>query len=223
MIRGRAGVIALGVLLLTGAASVLLAAGRPGDFAYYTLALSWSPTYCEAEGHGRKGLQCSGPRPFAFVLHGLWPQHAKGWPERCDTGAKPWVPRKVIDAMLDIMPARGLVIHQYKKHGTCSGLRAEAYFALSRRLFEQIRIPARYLGPRKHLLVSPQEIESDFIEANPALAADMIAIACGNRRRLREVRICFSREGTLTRCGANEDQRRLCTLDKVVMPPVREQ
>ena len=156
MTRAIAGVIAVGFLLFAVTASGLYAAGRPGDFAYYTLALSWSPTYCETEGRGRKGLQCAGPRPFAFVLHGLWPQHAKGWPESCDIGAKPWVPRKVIDAMLDIMPARGLVIHQYKKHGTCSGLGAKAYFDLSRRLFEQIQIPARYLGPRQAFAGEPK-------------------------------------------------------------------
>ena len=51
----------------------------------------------------------------------------------------------------------------------------------------------------------------------------MIAIACGNQRRLREVRICFTKEGALAQCGANEDQSRLCKLEKIVMPPVRGQ
>lgn len=194
---------------------------EPGVFDYYVLTLSWSPTYCAAEGRRRKASQCSGERPYAFVLHGLWPQHTLGWPENCDIGRRPWVPRATIDSMLDIMPAPGLVIHQYRKHGTCSGLDADQYFSLSRKLFEKIRIPARYLSPRKYLVVSPQEIEIDFLKTNPELAPEMISVACGNQRRLREVRICFSKAGDLTACGRNELQSSLCNLEKIVMPPVR--
>ena len=208
-------------LLLCLAPGMAEAGGKPGKFAYYVLALSWSPTYCETDGRGRKDAQCAGNRPYAFVLHGLWPQYAKGWPERCDTGKKPWVPREVIDSMLDIMPARGLVIHQYKKHGTCSGLSPKDYFALSRTLFEQVRIPGRYLTPRQYETVSPRQIESEFLKANPDLAPEMIAIACGNQRRLREIRVCFSRARKPVSCGTNEAQPKLCKLDKVVMPPVR--
>ncbi len=208
-------------LLLTPCAGVLQAGGKPGKFAYYVLALSWSPTYCESEGRGRKDAQCSGARPYAFVLHGLWPQYAKGWPENCDIGKKPWVPREVIDSMLDIMPARRLVIHEYNKHGTCSGLSPRDYFALSRALFEQVRVPARYLDPRKFATVTPGQIESDFLSTNPALSPEMISISCGARRRLREVRICFSTGRKPIPCGDNEDQSKLCRLDKIVMPPVR--
>src|SRR5579863_684222 len=48
----------------------------PGQFDFYVLALSWSPSYCEA-AHERApdrtpDQQCSG-RPFSFVVHGLWP------------------------------------------------------------------------------------------------------------------------------------------------------
>jgi ribonuclease T2 len=195
------------------------AGGKPGDFAYYVLALSWSPTYCETEARGER--QCAGARPYAFVLHGLWPQYENGWPEACDIGGKPWVPRRVIDGMLDIMPAPGLVIHEYRKHGTCSGLSPDDYFALSRRLFEQIRIPARYLAPRKPVTVSPREIVTDFVKTNPALTPEMIAVSCGSRKRLHEVRICFSRKRAPVPCGANEDQAKLCRLDEIVMPPVR--
>jgi ribonuclease T2 len=212
-------VLALLVALLAWPAASLLAAGKPGDFAYYVLALSWSPTYCETEARGEP--QCAGGRPYAFVLHGLWPQYEKGWPEACDTGRKPWVPRAVIDAMLDIMPAPGLVIHEYRKHGTCSGLSPQAYFALARSLFEHIRIPARYLAPRKPVTVSPREIVTDFVKTNSALTPEMIAVSCGSRNRLHEVRICFSKERVPIRCGANQAQKRLCRLDRIIMPPVR--
>ncbi|MCC2111314.1 MAG: hypothetical protein KDJ16_04705, partial [Hyphomicrobiales bacterium] len=55
--------------------------GAPGDFDYYVLSLSWSPSYCEAEGDPREP-QCRKERPsrrYAFVVHGLWPQYERGW------------------------------------------------------------------------------------------------------------------------------------------------
>lgn len=219
--------IALALVLMPGLVLAGLsgpparAADEPGEFDYYTLALSWSPSWCETEGRGEQTPQCAGPRPYNFVLHGLWPQRERGWPEHCDTGGRDRVPPELIDSMLDIMPARGLVIHQYRKHGTCSGLPPAGYFALSRRLFETIRIPARYRAPEKPVLVSPRRVERDFLKANPALEPDMIAVACGRKGRLREVRICFSKDGTPTSCGANEAQTRLCKQDRLVMPPVR--
>ncbi|MGI9388151.1 MAG: ribonuclease T2 family protein, partial [Methyloligellaceae bacterium] len=115
------------------------ASAATGNFSYYSLALSWSPTYCETSGRGRKDRQCSGQRPYAFVLHGLWPQHDKGWPENCRTGQKPFVPNSVIRSMTDIMPSRGLIIHEYKKHGTCSGLAPNDYFSFSRSLYNKVR------------------------------------------------------------------------------------
>ena len=48
----------------------------------------------------------------------------------------------------------------------------------------------------------------------------MISIACGRNKRLREVRICFSKDLELRSCGTNETQQKLCRLDKIIMPPV---
>lgn len=201
--------------------SAALAGGVPGKFDYYLLALSWSPTYCADSGRAERSPQCSGSRPYAFVLHGLWPQYERGYPETCPTGAKPWVPSPLISSMLDIMPARGLVIHQYRKHGTCSGLAPDTYFTLAREAFESIRIPARYLAPRKPVVVSPREVETDFLKTNPSLKPEMISITCGRNNRLREVRICLTKELEPRACGPNEDQGKLCRLDRIAMPPVR--
>jgi ribonuclease T2 len=122
--------------------------------------------------------------------------------------------------MLDIMPSKKLIIHEYKKHGTCSGLKPEAYFDLSRRLFKSINIPERFRHPKEMIFISPDEIEAEFLKANPALTPAMISIVC-KKRRLRELRICFSRDGKLTACGQNENQRKLCSTGKIAMPPVR--
>lgn len=191
-----------------------------GQFDYYTIAMSWSPTYCATRRGGRFDPQCDGRRPYAFVLHGLWPQYNRGWPQNCYVEDN-WVPNHIIKSMLDIMPSKRLVIHQWKKHGVCSGLGPEAFFALSRKAFETIKIPARYISPSKPIVISPSEIENDFLKTNNKLKADMISISCGRGKRLREIRICFDKNLNLTQCGVNENQRKLCRLDKVVMPPVR--
>ncbi len=215
--------LALLLTLLTGLAAPAQAQspGRPGDFDYLTLALTWSPSFC-SEPRNRRERQCRRTnRPYAFVLHGVWPQYEKGWPEFCRTRKKPWVPRKVIDSMLDIMPSPKLVIHQFRKHGVCSGLTAERYFRLSRILFERVKIPRRFINPGQGLSLTPRDVEEAFLKANPKLEPEMIAVSCGRSKRLREVRICFNKKGRFRQCSVNENQRRLCRQRKVFMPPVR--
>jgi len=193
-----------------------------GQFDYYALVLSWSPTYC-AESDG-DDLQCNrrDGRRFNFVLHGLWPQYDRGWPQDCRTPRRPFVPQPLIDSMLDIMPSPRLVIHEYRKHGVCSGLSPDAYFSLARRLFRSIRIPQDYLNPFEQQTVSPRDLASELMRANPDLKPENFSIVCGGQgNRLKEVRICFSKSGQLQACGSNEDQRRMCSASRMFVPPVR--
>jgi ribonuclease T2 len=216
--------VALAIALGSGAEARRYGQSRgdhqAGEFDYYVMSLSWSPTYCASVGQREGGTQCNGPRPYAFVLHGLWPQYSRGWPEFCETGSRPWVPENTISGMLDIMPSKKLIIHEYKKHGTCSGLSPEAYFDVSRKLYDSVKIPERYRLPEQALQVSPGEIVGDFVKANPDLKPEMIAVSCGGRR-LRELRVCFGRDLKPRACSSNEDSRKLCSSDNVVMPPVR--
>ena len=63
---------------------------EPGKFDYYVLALSWSPSYCEAARERAPDRapdrQCGG-RPYSFVVHGLWPQYEQGFPSYCQVPA----------------------------------------------------------------------------------------------------------------------------------------
>jgi ribonuclease T2 len=195
-------------------------AGRPGDFDYYTLVLSWSPTYCADQGAGRREPQCAPERRYAFVMHGLWPQYARGFPQDCRTVFNPRVPQTVIDGMLDIMPSPGLVIHQYRKHGVCSGLEPKPFFDQARKIYQTVKIPQRFQSPNQAVTTSPAEIAREFVAANPGMTPQMIGVDCA-RGRLKEVRICFSREGQLKTCGRNEEQGRLCRTNSIVLPPVR--
>ncbi len=195
-----------------------------GQFDYYALALSWSPTHCASVTDGDHEMQCnrSDGRRYGFVLHGLWPQHERGYPEYCQAQRRAFVPQTVIDAMLDIMPAPKLVIHEYRKHGTCSGLDASGYYALSRKLFQRVKVPDDYVNPFENRMVGPGQVMDAFIAVNPGLKPDMIAVSCGGAgNRMREVRICFNREGAFRACGRNEDQQRLCAAQRMFVPPVR--
>ena len=124
--------------------------------------------------------------------------------------------------MLDIMPSKGLVIHQWRKHGTCSGLGQDGYFEATREAFESLRIPDSYISPTRSIVTTPDDLEQDFLTANPALDPTMFTVHCGNRRdraNLVEVRLCFDRNLNPRACGY--ESRRTCRADSLVLPPVR--
>lgn len=195
-----------------------------GNFDYYSLVLSWSPTHCASpEGEG-DDTQCArrDGRRYAFILHGLWPQYERGYPEDCPTRVRPYVPQSVIDGMFDIMPSKRLIIHEYRKHGTCSGLSPEGYFQTARRLYGSLKLPERFRNPNEPQYLDPREVIREFVSANPQLKPDMLAVGCGGPgSRFREVRICFTKTGELRSCGRNEEQGGLCRSSRMYVPPVR--
>ena len=196
-----------------------------GRFDYYALVLSWSPSYCAGLVRDDYDPQCNrrdGKR-YSFVLHGLWPQFSRGYPESCPPRDRTYIQQSTIDRILDIMPSPRLAIHEYKKHGSCSGLEPEAYFALSRRLYGKIVVPPRFLNPPSAFFVSPDELKREFAAATPGLSPEMIGVVCdrGHGDRLKEIRICMTRQGEFAPCGPNEAQGRLCRAERMFVPPVR--
>jgi ribonuclease T2 len=191
---------------------------QPGQFDFYVLSLSWSPSFCkDTEERGRQSNeQCRG-RPYSFVVHGLWPQHERGFPRDCQVPA-PRLNRETMTSMLDLMPAPRLVYHEWDQHGTCSGLQAQAYFDLVRKAREAVKIPETYAAPTATLTVTPDEVEEAFVKTNPGLSRAAIAVTCGSTR-LSEVRICMSKDLKFRDCG--DIDRRACRRDKLLMPPVR--
>jgi ribonuclease T2 len=86
----------------------------PGQFDFYVLSLSWAPSFCAAaaeRGRGRAANVQSGVRPYSFVVHGLWPQYDKGFPEYCQLPA-PRLDHSVVVSMLDMMPAPHLIFNE---------------------------------------------------------------------------------------------------------------
>jgi ribonuclease T2 len=194
-------------------------AGEPGRFDYYVLVLGWTPSYCATEGRQRRDRQCDVDRVHAFTLHGLWPQNVKGWPEDCRTPKRPWVPQSVIEDMRDVMPSKNLMIHEYRTHGTCSGLEPDQYFGLARDLYERVSVPQRFAGTEGRLHLPQEEIEAEFLKANPWLKPNMIVVSCRGLDLL-DVRICFGRDLFPKSCGPNEE-RRVCRASTVTVPAAR--
>jgi ribonuclease T2 len=193
--------------------------GEPGRFDYYVLSLSWSPSFCETAAGSGSPEQCGSGRPYAFVVHGLWPQYERGFPDSCQV-PPPRLDRRIVEDMLDLMPARKLVYHEWDKHGTCSGLDQRAYFDAIRKARALVKIPAQFANPQQPLDVAPGEVVDAFVKANQALAASGIAIDC-DRTRLREVRICMTRDLQFRDCSPGA--ARACRSDSLLMPPVRGQ
>ena len=190
--------------------------GTPGQFDYYVLSLSWSPSFCETAAGSARRQQC-GPRPYSFVVHGLWPQYERGFPEACQV-PPPRLDHRIMSSMLDLMPAPALIFHEWDQHGTCSGFQPREYFDTVRRARAMVNIPQQYNNPAEPLRVTPNQVIKAFINANEGLTAEGITIDC-DHTRLREVRICFSRDLRFRGCA--RDAQRSCRMEALVMPPVR--
>lgn len=190
----------------------------PGDFDYFLLALSWSPSFCAAPGMAeREAMQCGG-RPYAFVVHGLWPQHERGWPESCPSTQARDADDGTVEAMLDLMPSPSLIQHQWDKHGVCTGQSPDAYFDDVRAFRERVRIPRAFERLEAAQQVTAADVEQAFIDANRGLTPEAVVVTC-SRDRLREVRICMTKSGEFRACGADVTER--CGDRALTMLPVR--
>ncbi|MEN8657746.1 ribonuclease T2 [Marivita sp.] len=188
---------------------------RAGDFDYYVMSLSWSPTWCAIEGDARQSPQCDAD--FGWVLHGLWPQYNRGWPSYCPTVERN-PSRTMTNDMADIMGTSGLAWHQWNKHGVCSGLSAPQYYGLSRQAFDAIARPPVFRQLDKAVKLPAKVVEEAFIKANPQLERDMITITCKDGR-IQEARICLSKSLDPVPCG--RDVIRDCTATDALLDPIR--
>ena len=165
----------------------------PGAFDFYLLTLSWSPEFCVTHPDKTECLAHPG-----FVLHGLWPQNNDGtYPENCSDRPGPANPGQYSD----IYPDAGLLAHEWKTHGTCSGLAADAYFQLERRAVHNVAVPKQLAGLQSQIHLTPAQIIAEFTQTNPATSADEYAISCGNNR-LTAVEICLNKNLQAVSCSS---------------------
>lgn len=206
------------LIILLGAGALAQASPRdlPGQFDYYAVALSWSPSYCATH---RDPVQCS--RGLGFVLHGLWPQHEAGYPQSC---SRERLPESARNNYASLFPSPKLVGHEWDKHGTCSGLAPEAYFALSAKLKAQVVIPPAYQRPATPLRTSPDQFVQAFRAANPGMMANSVLPFCdAGGRFLREVHACFAKDGRYRSCSEGQVRRSYssCRQESFLLQSVR--
>ncbi len=188
------------------------------DFDFYILALSWSPSYCASKGSDADPQQCGVARPFGFTVHGLWPQHERGSPQDCAIGEAQGVHREILRDIREVLPSSGLARHEWRKHGTCSGLSQRDYFDTLLEAVRKIRIPDQFRQMTSGIGIAPNRVETAFLQANPAMNAKGFAAIC-DRRYLTEVRICMTKDLDFREC--NEVDRKACRANSVEMPPAR--
>lgn len=208
-------VSALLALMFTAPASA--EGEKAGEFDYYVLALSWSPNWCAIEGDAKGSPQCDAREDHGWILHGLWPQFHRSWPSYCRTSER--APSRTMTAeMADIMGTSGLAWHQWKKHGTCSGLSAQGYFDLSREAYASIERPQILRKLDKSVRLPAHLIEEVFLKENPELSPDGLTITC-KQGYIQEARICLSKDLAPVPCG--RDVIKDCALDNALFDPVR--
>jgi len=161
-----------------------------GRFDSYTFTMSWEPTFCEGKSSAQ---ECRTQRPDRFdathlALHGLWPDqdgdsaHAYGYcgvsaSEQALDRAPTWCSLRepaysdaTHAALLTVMPGVDSCLdhHEWLKHGTCSALTADQYFATAAALVQQVasssfgRFLASHAGRTVDAASAVAAFESDF-------------------------------------------------------------
>ena len=180
-------------------------------FDFYLLNLSWSPEYCHSHP---EAAECA--RRSTFVLHGLWPQNNDGsYPQNCGnaSGSKSGPDASRFG---DIYPEPGLLEHEWRSHGTCSGLLANDFFSAARTAYQSVKIPAQLANLSSQTSLSPDEIAAFFTQSNPGLSQQAIAISCGHNY-LTAVEICLNKTLQPIACPAV----RSCRANSVRIAPPR--
>lgn len=193
-------------------------ASVPGQFDFYVLSLSWSPGFCVTGGDEKGRDQCRRGSDVGFTVHGLWPQYDRGFPSDC-RGSSRFPSRSALDATDGVYPDQGLARYEWRKHGTCSGLSPNDYFAAAKQARDAVTIPPKFKDPHQDQSFAPLDVERAFTDANPRLRPGMVAAICKDGT-LDEVRFCFTKDlKTFQMCP--EVVRSRCRSQSMSVPPLR--
>jgi len=175
----------------------------------YTMALSWSPSFCRGKETQRShSTQCSGRNGrFGLVVHGFWPDGGRSWPQYCPTTAR--LSSAEAKQNMCMIPSAGLIARQWVKHGSCMSKRPETYFKVTRILWNSYRIPDYDRLSRKDSLTAG-DIRKAFADANGGWEPAHIGVRLTNNGWLQELRLCYSKRFRPVRCdnrryGARDD------------------
>jgi ribonuclease T2 len=120
--------------------------------------------------------------------------------------------------MADIMGTSGLAWHQWKKHGTCSGLDAASYYETSRDAYKIITRPEIFRRLDKAVRLPASVVEEAFLQSNPQLTPKGVTITC-KQGHIQEARICLTRDLEPRTCGV--DVLLDCSSPSALFAPIR--
>jgi len=155
--------------------------GTIGKFDMYLFAQSWAPRFCctSAEKCAAENMQ----ELTDLSIHGLWPAY-----QSADSSGNTY-PAFCVSSTKSAGP-RSREIHEWEKHGTCSGLNRTNYFAEEKRLAESDELG----GPREALIdfagdsIPVEELLEEFGgEKAVALKSDQFC-------RLEEITTCWEKK-----------------------------
>ncbi|KAF1005868.1 MAG: Ribonuclease [Pseudomonas fluorescens] len=212
--KGMVTAVAVWLLLMAGAASAApRSQGQAGEFDFYVLSLSWSPTFCLTNPTDQ---QCTG-KGYGFVLHGLWPQYARGgWPASCAPQSR--LSHEEVAKGMSLFVTEKLLRHEWAKHGTCSGLEPSVYLDKTDAALGVVKVPESLQPLNAPTYLQAREIENLFRQSNPAMGNHGMAVICKGKQ-LSEVRVCLSKD--LQFAGCPRSVKTQCREGEVRIPAQR--
>ena len=72
----------------------------------------------------------------------------------------------IVQHMMEYFPDKGLIQHEWAKHGTCSGLTSAQYFGKVEQAFKAVQVPDRYKKLNHSQQISVHDVEQEFAQAN---------------------------------------------------------
>lgn len=149
--------------------------GNGPRFDFYLLAMTLHPAFC-ADGNARKP-ECAAGRSIPLSIHGLWPERlAPGkYPRDC-RGPRLDLDRALESELRELMPGMsdGLHVHEWRTHGTCSGLDGDEYYRHTLRLAREVDAALRpWLTTRAGARVTAAELRAAADRASPGLGATL--------------------------------------------------
>jgi ribonuclease T2 len=142
------------------------------DFDFYLLAMTLHESWCGDGNRARKECRIGSDRPL--VIHGLWPERLepRTYPRDCP-GPRLALSTATESELQTFMPGMksGLHVHEWREHGTCSGLTADEYFRatldLARRMDDALRETLTNYAGRE---VSPSALRDAAATTDPGIS-----------------------------------------------------
>ena len=104
--------------------------------------------------------------------------------------------------------------HEWKTHGTCSGLSPDEYFSAARKAFKSVKVPPRLAGLKSQVSMPPDQILALFAASDSQIPQSAMALSCGNNH-LTAFEVCLDKSFQPIACSGV----RSCRANTVRIPP----